>query len=140
MRAGLGSTTSMGDRVETVQKILVADDSRFARQMLKAVLKSYLPDASISEAGDGLEAVACMDEISAELVFMDYNMPEMNGLDAIERMADKYPDALFALVTANTQKVLQDRVAGRNVRFLFKPVDKEKIGNFLREEKVLPDV
>ncbi|RED53770.1 response regulator transcription factor [Aestuariispira insulae] len=125
--------------MEPVETILVVDDSRFARQMLKAVVKSYLPEAEIHEAGDGREAVSQMQAIPAQLVFMDYNMPEMTGLEAIEAISKDHPETLFALVTANTQKILQERVSDLNVRFLFKPVDKDKIGQFLQEEKVIPN-
>ena len=115
----------------SLENILIADDSLLARQMLKASIKGCLPDVLINEAKDGKDAVVQMIETPAQVVFMDYNMPEMNGTDAIDKILENFPHTIFALVTANTQQAIIDRVKDKDVTVIHKPITKEKVQGFL---------
>jgi two-component system chemotaxis response regulator CheY len=67
------------------KKILLVDDSRTVRQLLKLVLMKHL-FCNITEACDGLEAVKCMDSDDFDLLITDINMPSMNGLSLIRKI------------------------------------------------------
>ena len=113
------------------EKILIADDSMLARKMLVASIQSVLPQAEIDTAVDGVDAVERMIDAPAEVVFVDYNMPKMNGIDVIIKMAEHFPNTHFALVTANTQKALESRLEHLNVTIILKPINRDKIASYL---------
>ena len=61
------------------KNILLVDDSKTVRQLLKLVLAKHL-SCEITEAQDGLEAVEMLSKAAYDLVITDINMPNMNGL------------------------------------------------------------
>ncbi|MCC5927365.1 MAG: response regulator [Bacteroidetes bacterium] len=63
-------------------RILVAEDTPLNMMLIKAVLKARVPDALILEAKNGKEAVDIVTSNTVDMVLMDVNMPEMDGLDA----------------------------------------------------------
>ena len=113
------------------ENILIADDSMLARKMMSASIQSILPNARIDTAKDGVDAVERMIDTPAEVVFVDYNMPGMNGVEAISKMSEHFPDAHYALVTANTQKTLAARVEEMNATIILKPINPAKIKEYL---------
>jgi two-component system chemotaxis response regulator CheY len=71
---------------ESKVKILIVDDSRTVRQLLKLVLMKGLP-CQITEAEDGQKAVDVLQADDAyDLVITDINMPNMNGLSLVKKV------------------------------------------------------
>lgn len=69
--------------------ILIVDDSRTVREVLKKMLKmSSLEIGDIVEASNGAEGLERMDEDWLDLVLTDINMPVMTGQEMIEKMAE----------------------------------------------------
>lgn len=63
-------------------KALVIDDSRIMRNMVKDnLLKTGLAEFEFTEAGDGAEAIDIFDPDKVDIVFVDWNMPKMNGIE-----------------------------------------------------------
>jgi two-component system, LytTR family, response regulator len=75
-------------------RALIVEDEPLARQ----VLRDYLADAgdleTVGEAADGLTAVRLIDELRPDLVFLDVRMPELSGLEVLERIRHK-PAVVF---------------------------------------------
>lgn len=69
-------------------KALIVDDSRAMRTILRRILADLGYQAV--EAGHGAEALARLDETEVDLMLVDWNMPEMNGLEFV-RAARKLP-------------------------------------------------
>lgn len=67
-------------------RVLIADDSSVAREMLRAVLEEQDDIEVIAEATNGKEAVELTQQLRPDLVTMDLNMPVMNGVKAIEHI------------------------------------------------------
>ncbi len=65
-----------------MKRILVVDDSPTLRKMVIAALRA-LPDASFVEASTGLEAIERLAVDRVNLMVLDINMPDMNGIDTI---------------------------------------------------------
>lgn len=63
-------------------KVLVADDNEFNILLIKTIIQDILPNAQIIEASNGMEAVTYYKQYLPDIVFMDVQMPEMNGYDA----------------------------------------------------------
>ena len=64
----------------TSPRILVVDDDRALRKMMVCVLRQFGLD--VDSAANGIEAVQRIQESHFDLIFMDIQMPEMNGLEA----------------------------------------------------------
>ena len=84
---------------KTYPNILIAEDVESNYLYLKAVLSKL--NATIFWAKNGVEAVEiCADENSIDLVFMDLQMPEMNGYEATKILKEKYPKLPIVAQTA----------------------------------------
>ena len=110
-------------------KVLVADDEPLARERLSGLL-SQEPDIEIvGQARDGEEAVTAIHDDSPDLVFLDVQMPQMNGFDVIEAVgSDKMPLVIF--VTAYDQHALK-AFQVRALDYLLKPFDRERFKDAL---------
>ena len=67
-------------------KVLIVDDEPIAREGVRVQLQKS-PDVTIvGEAGNGLEAVAAIRELLPDIVFLDVQMPGMNGFEVLESL------------------------------------------------------
>ena len=82
--------------IEQSLRVLVIDDEALARQRLCSLL-SRVPDMSVvGECQNGLEAVAAIRAHQPDLVFLDVQMPELDGFDVITEVGtDKMPPVIF---------------------------------------------
>lgn len=80
-------------------RVLVVDDSRSARALLRAVLAADEQIAVVGEAGSGAEAVALVGSVRPTLVVMDVNMPGVDGFEATRRIMAEHPTPIV-IVTA----------------------------------------
>lgn len=72
----------MSDQV----KILLADDHTIVRQGLKLILSAHADMEVVGEAANGREAVDMAGKLRPDVVLMDVQMPELNGIDAAKQM------------------------------------------------------
>ena len=71
-------------------KVLVVDDSALARKLFGRVLSGE-PDIEVSFARDGRDALAQMGDFMPDVVTLDINMPEMDGLSCLDRIMVERP-------------------------------------------------
>lgn len=117
-------------------KVLIVDDSQIMRKIITGVLKK-LKVNDIIEAVNGQEAVTKVGENDdIGLVLMDWNMPTMNGLDAVKKIrasGNKVP-IVMCTTEAEKERVLEAVKAGSN-DYLVKPFNpkdiQNKLGKFL---------
>lgn len=72
-------------------KVLLADDHTIVRQGLKTLLKDETDIEVIAEAVNGLEAIGLARELTPDVIVMDLNMPEMNGIEAARQILEENP-------------------------------------------------
>jgi len=80
-------------------RYLVVDDSVFARKNLARMIETFGGQLA-GEAGDGVTALAEYDRTKPDIVLMDITMPQMEGIEAAEKIVQKHPDARVVMVSS----------------------------------------
>ena len=80
-------------------RYLIVDDSVFARKNLSRMVESFGGQVA-GEAGNGRAAIAEYDRLQPDLVLMDITMPEMEGIEAAERIVRQHPEARVIMVSS----------------------------------------
>ena len=109
--------------------IVVADDSKFMRTLLKRIVEK-MGHKVIAEANNGRELVEIMKNMKEgpDLVFLDINMPGMNGLKALEAIRNAEKDFKIVIVSALDQdEVIKYAKSIGVVDFITKPFTPDKI-------------
>jgi CheY-like chemotaxis protein len=113
-------------------KLLIADDDTFNILLTKTMIKNIMPEIEIFEANNGKIASELAMDIQFDLIFMDVQMPEMNGIEATEaiRQSEKSMNQNTIIVGLTASSSDDDKIkcisSGMNV-FLTKPIDKSKL-------------
>lgn len=116
-------------------RILIADDERLVRVNLISMLEELYPkEHQIEQAGDGEELAACVEKERYDIVFLDINMPKMNGLDALEACHEKTPETNWCVLTGYSEFAYAKRSISLGVRgYLLKPLDIGELKAFMEE-------
>ncbi|MCH7591199.1 MAG: response regulator [Planctomycetes bacterium] len=109
-------------------KILLVDDSRTIRNIQKNVLKQ-LGHSDFIEAEDGVKGLAVYAETPPDLMLVDWNMPNMDGITFIKKIreTDKTTPIIMCTTEAEKSRVLEAIKAGVN-NYIVKPFTAESLG------------
>jgi two-component system LytT family response regulator/two-component system response regulator LytT len=113
-----------GSSISTV----IADDEALACEELSFLLKQFPDIEVVGVAGNGVEAVDLVEEMEPDLVFLDVQMPGLDGIATIRQIREKHPGnaPYFVLVTAfDNYAVEAFQVEATD--YLLKPVEKERL-------------
>lgn len=127
--------------MEASLRSLVVDDSRAMRMILRRILSQV--GYSVTEAGDGVEALAALTEPGElpVLALIDWNMPNMNGLDLIKeiRRRPEYSRMTLMMVTTEGEQaqIVRALAAGAH-EYVIKPFTPDAILEKLELLGVLP--
>lgn len=113
------------------KSVLIVDDSRVSRMMIRAIITDRYPDWRLSEASSGDEALSTQGDGDFDLVILDYNMPGMDGVTLGGKLKALHPAARIFLLTANIQDSVQRRAQEGGLRFVKKPVTEDRIHGIL---------
>ena len=80
-------------------RLLISDDHPVVRAGLSGMLSGEKDFEVLGEATNGSEAVALTGRLSPDVVLMDLRMPEMDGVEAISRIKDQYPETNILVLT-----------------------------------------
>ena len=112
--------------------LLIVDDSRAARMMMKHFVKAIWPDYTIMEAGNAEEALQVAVKLTADdYAILDYNMPGLTGVELATRLLAKLEANRIALVTANIQTAVRERAKELGLHYMTKPINPAKIKSLL---------
>lgn len=84
-------------------RVVIADDSEAFLEWLKSLLESSQDFQVISEAKDGADALQAVVEHFPDLVLVDVEMPEMDGIDIAKVMAERWPAIGVILISGNNE-------------------------------------
>ena len=112
-------------------RTLVVDDEPLAREGLRLLLAADPEVELIGEAGSGKEAVAAIDRLKPDLVFLDVQMPELDGFSVL-RAAKHLPEVVF--VTAYDKYAI-DAFRVHALDYLLKPFDDARFKDALEAAK-----
>jgi two-component system chemotaxis response regulator CheY len=80
-------------------RYLVVDDSVFARKSLAKMIDAFGGEVA-GEAGDGCTAITEYTRTKPDIVLMDITMPQMEGIEAVERIVRQHPEARIVMVSS----------------------------------------
>jgi len=114
-------------------RVLIVDDEPFARKRLRELLKDDSEIAIIGECANGAETISATRELAPDLIFLDVQMPGIDGLAVSETLNDKQ-SPLVIFVTAYDQYAVQ-AFAVQAVDYLLKPFDRARFAQALQRAK-----
>lgn len=118
---------------------IIVDDEKPARDELAFLLKSFPEIHLVAQGKNGLDAVALIKEHHPDLVFLDVQMPGLNGFGVLKKLVDrkqKMPHIVFA--TAYDEYAMQAFEVNA-VDYLLKPFDKGRVAKAIHRAKKMID-
>lgn len=115
-------------------RIMVADDSLFARMLAKEAISKVFSDAEFSEATSGAEALTAAKTSNYQIdwYLLDINMGGPNGVETARQLiASGVAASKIALVTGNRSKDLQDEADGLGVTYINKTINPADVDQFI---------
>lgn len=121
--------------------VLVVDDSKYMRTVVESYFNEMGMPCKYFEAGDGSQAIEILLANQIHLVFLDWNMPKMSGIEFLKhvRSIESFKKLPIVMVTSEAAKVNVVEAYKNGVTdYILKPIDrnafKEKIAEILDEE------
>jgi len=118
-------------------KLLVVDDSELMRSIVEDVLRDKLThsisDLEFFHAANGEDALKIMREYDINLVFLDWNMPILDGIEFVKDVRSKGNRVPIVMITSITDsdRILQAAAAGVN-SYLEKPIKGQELWDQIR--------
>ncbi|HEX6555118.1 MAG TPA: response regulator transcription factor [Ktedonobacteraceae bacterium] len=114
-------------------RILLADDHPILREGLRAVLETQPDFEVIAEAANGIEAVRQALTMQPDILLLDLEMPQLDGVETIRRLRQQQPNARIIVFTAfdNDERIIHAVQAGAN-GYLLKEAPRDEIFSAIR--------
>lgn len=111
------------------KKVLLVDDSKVSRLMLKAIIENQFPRWQVLEAENAAEAlkISLYENENINLITLDMNMPETDGLTVAPQLRRNCTNAKVALLTGNMAENVRNQAKEQGLLFIAKPITEEKI-------------
>ena len=129
----------MSVRATSVISVLVVDDEQLARDEIAFLFKDFPEFEILSFGSNGLEAIELIEKLEPDVVFLDVQMPGLDGIGVVKRLQEKdIPLPYFVFATAfDTYAVEAFRLEAAD--YLLKPIDKGRLGQTLERIRRLSE-
>ena len=114
-----------------MKKILIVDDSKLSRKMIKDILQS-LGYEFFEEAEDGLDGLEKYDQYKPDIIITDIEMPKLNGLNMVQQIRQQDRDVVIIAVSTIVQVRMKYQFEVLNINLLKKPIQKEVLQSALQ--------
>ncbi len=109
-------------------KILIADDEELVRVGLTSILRNIAQADEVFEAVNGRTLIEKAIEVKPDICFVDIKMPGISGLDAIETLADDFPDTSWIILSGHSDfKYARKALSLGAVDYLLKPATESEV-------------
>ncbi len=109
-------------------RLALADDHTLFRQGLIALLSDYPELKIVTEVPNGLELIQSLKDKPVDVAIVDYEMPEMDGLETTRQIRLKYPETkIISLTMHNSEELIIQLLDSGTNGFLLKDFDSEKV-------------
>ena len=112
---------------DQVLRVIVVDDEPLARTVIREYLKAHPGVEVVAECGNGFEAVRAVSELTPELMFLDVQMPKLDGFEVIELLGRSVP----VIFTTAFDKYALRAFEVHAVDYLLKPFDEARFAEAL---------
>jgi DNA-binding NarL/FixJ family response regulator len=114
-------------------RILIADDHQMFIDGLRSLLEGSDDIAVVGEASNGLKVVEICDRQEVDIVIMDINMPEMDGIQATRELLKRHPSIkVLGLSMYNDREYISDILKAGACGYILKNTGKETLLNAIR--------
>ena len=113
-------------------RVYLVDDYDLARERLRAVLEMEADIEVVGEAPNGEQAVRELESCEADVVFMDIEMPGMNGIDTTRELKQKCPDLTILVLTSHENEYVSEAMEAGAIGYLLKLASAKDIIQVLR--------
>jgi len=120
----------------SLNALIVEDDAMMRKMLMKVLGQTGLADFHFTEAEDGVDALNLYNPGETEIIFVDMNMPRMDGLEFVRELRAQYKARPpIVMITAETSRErLAEAIKEPGVdAFLLKPVDRDRLQTGLRK-------
>lgn len=128
-------------------KVILVDDHKIFRDGFRMLLQSFSFVEVIAEASNGNEFLSLIEDHQADIIFMDINMPQLDGVEASQKALEKYPDLkIIALTTFLDDDYLEQMLMAGVEGYMLKSAEIEEFekaivkvyegGNYFSDEIV----
>lgn len=118
-------------------RVLIADDEDLARQSLRRALRAFPDIEIVRECANGLQAVEAIPALRPDGIFLDIEMPGLNGFEVLQMLADPPPVVFVTAYDEYAVKAFETNA----LDYILKPVEPERLARAvgrLREKLVAP--
>jgi DNA-binding NarL/FixJ family response regulator len=117
-----------------VVRILVVDDNPAVRRYLRAILEQQTSWRVVGEAHNGAEAMEQVCEVQPDLILLDHQMPDLNGVDVARQIARTFPKIPILMVTLHLSNQLAEAARQAGIKGA---CAKQDIGSVVEAVEVL---
>lgn len=115
-------------------KILIADDHQMFRAGMRSLINSIDQMEVVGEAASGFETIDFLQENQADIVLLDYNMPDLTGLESIIEIRKQKIDVKIIMLTMhNKREIIRDVLAAGADGYLLKDSSRQELIDAITE-------
>ncbi len=116
----------------TPTTVLIVDDSKLSRMIIKALILEKHSDWNVVEAANAEQTIALMQSMEEpSLITLDVNMPGMDGLALAALIRQTWTAAPIVIMTANVQESVSRKCAELKIGFVEKPINADSVATAL---------
>lgn len=114
-------------------RVMIVDDSKVMRTIVRRMLRHVIADADVLEASDGQLALAELGTQQVDLILSDWNMPTMTGIELLEQLRAQGTRTRFGFVTSEGTPDMRARAQAAGASFFVsKPFTEEHLDEAIR--------